>query len=115
MPIISNFINIRLLKAFCFKFTQQLDAQAKEISSLKHSLKDSETLLLDANRALCQKTQDLASLQEQYQELMEENEIRCGYETELFKLREENILLKKSLVSNFIYLCISVMIDFKII
>ncbi|XP_037784335.1 centromere-associated protein E-like [Penaeus monodon] len=93
----------------------KLDAQAKEISSLKHSLKDSETLLLDANRALCQKTQDLASLQEQYQELMEENEIRCGYETELFKLREENILLKKSLVSNFIYLCISVMIDLKII
>ncbi|XP_063586258.1 centromere-associated protein E-like [Penaeus indicus] len=78
----------------------KLDAQAKEISSLKHSLKDSETLLLDANRALCQKTQDLASLQEQYQELMEENERRCGYETELFKLQEENILLKKSLEEN---------------
>ncbi|XP_069980737.1 centromere-associated protein E [Penaeus vannamei] len=75
----------------------KLDAQAKEISSLKHSLKDSETLLLDANRALCQRTQDLASLQEQYQELVEENERRCGYETELFTLREENKLLKKSM------------------
>lgn len=76
----------------------QLEDQRKDILSLKHSLRDAESLLLDANRALSQKSQDVLMLQEQLEKVYEENFHCSSFEAEVIKLREEHKGLKKALV-----------------
>ncbi|XP_071538480.1 LOW QUALITY PROTEIN: uncharacterized protein [Panulirus ornatus] len=75
----------------------KLEEQRKDVLSLKQSLIDAELLLLDANRALSQKSQDMFILHEQLEKVNEEN-VRCSsFEAEVLKLREEQKELKKSL------------------
>ncbi|KAG7174946.1 centromere-associated protein E-like [Homarus americanus] len=72
-----------------------LQEQRKEIMFLKHSLRDSEALLLDANRALSQRSQEIQLLQKQREKLTQEN-LRCfRFEDELTKLCEEHKQMKK--------------------
>lgn len=67
--------------------------------SLKHSLRDAESLLLDANRERSQNSQEMLTLQEEMRKIKEEN-LRCSsFEEELLKLREEEKRLKKAIVS----------------
>nr|XP_053639368.1 centriolin-like [Cherax quadricarinatus] len=73
-----------------------LEEQRKEIMSLKHSLRDLEALLLDANRTVSQRSQEVLLLQEQIDNVNAENLRSSSFESELLKLRDEHKQLKKA-------------------
>lgn len=50
-----GFIRFDSMQQTCLVF--QVEQHRLEVQALKHSLRDSETLLLDANRALSQRSQ----------------------------------------------------------
>ncbi|XP_045615052.1 centromere-associated protein E isoform X2 [Procambarus clarkii] len=93
-----------LQESFSAKFPggsvdKTMELQRKEIMSLKHSLRDAESLLLDANRERSQNSQEMLTLQEEMRKIKEEN-LRCSsFEEELLKLREEEKRLKKAIAS----------------
>ncbi len=78
---------------------------------MHQSLHDSKVLLLDANKALSQRCQDLEVVKEELLIVREENERSASFEEELINLRQEHNDLKKNYVS--IHFCYCYLIDSK--
>ncbi|XP_066983070.1 centromere-associated protein E-like [Macrobrachium rosenbergii] len=68
---------------------EKLEEKEREIEYLQHSLSDSEALLLDANRSLSKKNQELAELQEQVQTLLPKSLRLTEVEREFSALRSK--------------------------
>merc|ERR1712128_391091 len=66
----------------------------KEISNLKQSLKDSEGLLLDSNKSMSQRNQDVVNLQSQIEYLTKDHIAADALKQELDVLKKDKDILK---------------------